>query len=185
MQPVQTIQPVQEKQIVKEASPGFQSSSKFSGNIGLKNAPAPVQTTQVKESNPDITIEDIRSRWVDLLNEVMKSNRINIRTILAAANLLSFENNTLTFTCINSFNADLLISAKSFILEKIEAVFKARFNFHPVVSESSETPQFIPLQEEPDNSPKAQKPVSNPNTVEADHPVVQALMREFGAEPII
>jgi DNA polymerase-3 subunit gamma/tau len=114
------------------------------------------------------SLENIKSKWNELLDEVMKQNRINLKSILSNSRLLNFSGNMLTLACENEFQIEIIRSNKNFLHEKEKIVFGFVFEMNPVVIDKKESPK-----------PNGSK------LKESKHPVVQALLDEFEAEPLV
>ena len=126
--------------------------------------------TKLQPTNhePPINIEHIKSKWNELLEEVMKHNRINLKSNLLSSRILNFSENVLTLACENEFQIEIIRSNKNFLHEQERIVFGFTFEMNPVVIDKKET--------------------SKPNDSklrESKHPVVQALLDEFEAEPLV
>jgi hypothetical protein len=171
-----------------EVSPKTIGKLEKGGSTFSKFQPKNIQENKSGESSgetdgsPAITLEAISQKWENLLDEIMKFNKINLRSILLTADLTSFENNTLTFVCSSELNANIINNSKVFLQERLEAVYNTRFNLNPVCPEGSQNQNGMNGSISKQQTPKNPQ---NGNSVEKDHPIVQALMREFGAEPII
>jgi DNA polymerase III subunit gamma/tau len=149
-------------------------------NFSSLTSPAPKKTTfntaspangVTNHSTVNLTLESIKSKWNDILDEIMKQNRINLKTTLVNSHLMSFSGNVLTIACENEFHLEVIKSNRTYLQEKQRIVFNTVFDINPVLFDKK-------------------KGETNPTTVsdelkESTNPVVQALIREFGAEPIV
>jgi DNA polymerase III subunit gamma/tau len=167
-------------QTIGKPEKGGSTFSKFSLKNSFDSKSSEIQSNL--SPNSGLTLEMIKQKWDNLLDEIMKFNKINLRSILLTAELSRFENNVLTFICSSELNANIINNSKSFLQERLEAVYGARFNLNPICPEDA---QNQPVTDISNTKSPVQKIQNNSNSVEKDHPVVQALMREFGAEPII
>ena len=100
----------------------------------------------------------------------MKQNRINLKTTLVNSHLLSFSGNVLTIACENDFHLEVIKSNKIYLQEKQKIVFNTVFEMNPVLFDKK-------------NGNKNQ--TVNDELKDSTHPVVQALIKEFGAEPVL
>jgi hypothetical protein len=132
---------------------------------GIKPLAERLPTTDYE---PATNIEYIKSKWNELLEEVMKQNRINLKTNLLNSRLLNLNGNVLTLACENEFQAEVIRSNKTFLHEKEKIVFGFAFEMNPVVLDKKETSKS-----------------NNSQLRESKHPVVQALLDEFEAEPLV
>jgi DNA polymerase III subunit gamma/tau len=173
--------PVIQTQTIKEEKNKFISlepkTAVFS-NFSMKNSKNLSTKVEAKEQVPGLNLEIIKEKWNNLLDEVMKFNKISIRSILLNSTPVSFENNTLTLDCIDAFHAETITNNKSFIVDRIESVFGTRFNINPSFSGNSE----VKIDNPSDDTGQS---ADNSGTLENNHPIIQTLMREFDAEPII
>jgi DNA polymerase III subunit gamma/tau len=135
----------------------------FNNNLQQNNGAAASSIT--------LTLEDIKSKWNDLLDEIMKQNRINLKTTLINSHVLSFSGNTLTIACENDFHVEVIKSNRVFLQEKQKIIYNTLFELNPILFDKKKTDN--------DNNQVSNELKDNTN------PVVQALIREFGAEPVV
>jgi len=137
----------------------------FSNNSNsLKSTPS---NTQVQESN-NLKLEDIKSKWNDLLNEIMKQNRINLKTTLNNSFLKSFENNILTIVCESDFHSEVVKANKQYLLEKIKLVYNTIFEINPIV-----------------NGTKKNNASNGESFKTSEHPMIKLLASELDIEPVL
>jgi len=115
--------------------------------------------------------------WRSLINELRKE-KIGIGTMLGETNFHAARGNSVSIACPDDFHADLLKRNRHFISSIAERLYGAKFQFETILAE-------VP----PDDGPPNDGPPTNsPGTVSGkslrSHPLVQALITEFGAEEI-
>ena len=149
----------------KTATKRVDSSIKGNDVMGAAKS-TPNQANKIEKG--EITLENIKLKWSELLDEIMKQNRINLKTNLLNVELLNISGNLLTLGCESEFQTEVIKSNKNFLREKERVVFGFAFDMNPVVVKRKE------------------KSKSNDSSLrESEHPVVQALLDEFEAEPSV
>lgn len=142
----------------------------FNSHVQISTPATNTANNSKNVASGSITFEDIKSKWNDLLDEIMKQNRINLKTTLINSHPLSFSSNTLTIACENDFHVEVIKSNKMFLQEKQKIVYNTIFEINPVLFENNRNGNNHSVVDE---------------LQESTHPVVQALIREFGAEPVV
>jgi hypothetical protein len=127
-------------------------------------------SSRLKTDGTNPSIERIEEKWEELLEEIKKHNRMNLRAALSNVRFLNIDNNILTLTCDNEFQCDIIKSNKAFLHEREKTVFGCYFDMVPVVVARKE---------------KILKEGTGSKHAESDHPIVQALLDEFEAEPLL
>jgi DNA polymerase-3 subunit gamma/tau len=135
---------------------------KVSQEIGVNS------TNNLSHEAKELTLENIESKWDELLDEIMKQNRINLKTSLLGARMLNINGNILTLACDNEFQTEVIKSNKLFLHEKERLVYGFTFEMNPVVVARKKTAKS-----------------TDSKLGESKHPIVQALLDEFEAEPLV
>jgi len=152
---------------LKSLNKNSSNENKISSSNSSNSLKSTSLNTQDQESR-NLKLEDIKSKWNDLLNEIMKQNRINLKTTLNNSFLKSFENNILTIVCESDFHSEVVKANKQYLLEKIKIVYKTIFEINPIVNGT------------PNNS------VSNGESFKAsEHPMIKLLASELDIEPVL
>jgi DNA polymerase III subunit gamma/tau len=149
-------------------------------NFSSLTSPAPKKTTfntvspvngVTNNSAVNLTLESIKSKWNDILDEIMKQNRINLKTTLVNSHLMSYSGNVLTIACENEFHLEVIKSNRVYLQEKQRIVFNTVFDINAVLFDKKKV--------------ETNHTSVSDELKESTNPVVQALIREFGAEPIV
>jgi len=123
--------------------------------------PASDATTQTIQT---ISVEEAFARWDEFVNAV-KNTRINLGSVLSQSALVDVKNGSMQLSCENDFQLNTLRRNKEFLSEISKRVF------------GTATPFDIQI----DNNKVKVKKV---NGEQKEHPVIEAMRRELGAEPI-
>lgn len=106
------------------------------------------------------------SRWTEFLEEV-RATRISLWTNVESSRLLGVEGNTVRMACTDEFQASMIQKNKDVLADIFQKVFHIR-------------PRLVTEVARDDR----ERATPSPATVGTEHPVVAALKRELGAEPI-
>ena len=137
------------------------------------------------ESMQKITAEEAFEQWQRWVGEVRKT-KIGIGTILEESRILDVANGALRIACPDDYHLSSLKRHKEFLVDSFEKVTGFKLRIEPVLHSGSqngragrsESPASILT---PAAAIQAQKPG---NGRAEEHPVILALRRELGAEPI-
>jgi DNA polymerase-3 subunit gamma/tau len=115
-----------------------------------------------------ISADEAAGKWPALIEEAMKQ-RIALGTILSAASLIGVQNNMLRVGCPDDFHLDELRRNRQFLQEIAQRIYGAKVQLEAIISQQHEP---VPTSAASGTSPAQQ------------HPVLQALIREFGAREL-
>ena len=132
------------------------------------NAPSPA------EPAPVFSEDEMRARWPEFIKEV-RNQRISLGSVMESATLLSANNGTVRIGCGNDFQASSITRNKLLLSEILQKVFNARMKMEVEISDSY---QRAVAPKPGTGDPQVQ------TAQEEDHPVIQALIKELGAEPL-
>ena len=150
---------------------------------------APLQTPD--ESGPvqlirKITVEEAYEQWQQWVTEVRKT-KIGVGTILGESSILDVTDGALRIACPDDYHFSSLKRHRDFLVDSFHKVTGLKLRIEPVLHASSvgvsDAATLVPRAgtvPPPSTSP-ALKPSGGPG---AEHPVLLALRRELGAEPI-
>ncbi|MBI5474534.1 MAG: DNA polymerase III subunit gamma/tau [Ignavibacteriae bacterium] len=163
---------------VSEASPvraeSFTPSGpqKFSArpNFSRQAAQPVAQAESNGEKSPALSAGEVSSRWAEFIAEVRRK-RIAVGTVLESATFLGVSGPIIRVSA-NEFTASAIMRNKELLSETIQKIFNTRGRIEVDVK-----PDSITL----DAGNEAEARVS---PREEEHPVVKALIRELGAEPL-
>ena len=110
---------------------------------------------------------EVRSRWAEYVSEVSRQ-KISVGAVLGATTFLGVSGGTVRLACADEFQAETLQRNRDVLMEIFTRIFNTRGMIQTEVPNAGV--------EERSGKPK-------PPTSE-EHPVVQALRRELGAEPV-
>jgi DNA polymerase-3 subunit gamma/tau len=138
-----------------------QSSVSFSGKPASTAAPSPA-----------LSEEEVRTRWPEFINEV-RQQRISLGSVLESSTLLGISRGTMRIGCGNEFQAASIKRNKVLLGEIIKTVFNLHLQPEAEINGNYQR-RVAPASGLP---PQEQTP-------QDEHPVIKALMKELGAEPM-
>ena len=162
----------------KPASP-VQNQSPYAAPV---SAP---ETHQPTESLRTITAEEAFEQWSRWVSEVRKT-KIGIGTILGACHILDVEGDALRIACPDDYHFSSLKRHKEFLVDSFHKVTGFKVRIDSVLSNGAGNGHSI----QPAATVVSPSTVSQPavpshgNGGGNEHPVLQALRRELGAEPV-
>ncbi len=125
----------------------------------------------------NIVIDSSPGKWTTLIEEARK-HRIALGTMLSETTLVDIKDNKLQIGCPDSFHSDALKLNREFLTQLAQRIYGAKVHLETILSNTvSPQSQTQPQPLQPHES-------SVPRQETMQHPVVQALIREFGAERI-
>jgi DNA polymerase-3 subunit gamma/tau len=137
----------------------------------------PPPTYQRQSLASPMTNNDILSKWSVVVEETRKK-RIALGTMLGETSPVGVHNGTLRIGCPDDFHRDTLTLKRNhqFLQDLAEQVYGAKLHLEAIISHSTTAQEQNPKSTDVTTPPKEQD--GN------QHPVVEALIREFGAKPI-
>ncbi len=146
---------------------------------------SPNETATAVEPMRKITAEEAYEQWPHWVGEVRKT-KIGIGTILGESRILDVVDGALHIGCPDDYHFSSLKRHKEFLVESFHKVTGFKLRIEPVLNTNpgnGHAAQPIPMS--PGASASAPTPShSESNSAGAEHPVILALRRELGAEPI-
>jgi len=137
-----------------------------------RSAPAPPSSHSTSDvpagtTGKVLNENEVRSRWAEYVSEVSRQ-KISVGAVLGATTFLGVSGGTVRLACADEFQAETLQRNRDVLMEIFTRIFNTRGMIQTEVPNAGV--------EERSGKPK-------PPTSE-EHPVVQALRRELGAEPV-
>jgi len=132
-----------------------------------------------------ITVEEAFRQWPNWVGEVRKT-KIGIGTILGESRILDLEDGALRIGCPDDYHFSSLKRHKDFLVESFHQVTGFKLRIEPVLNLNPGNGHGIqtvaPNSSAPTGSPMPTQ--SDGNSGGHEHPVILALRRELGAEPV-
>ena len=132
-----------------------------------------------------LAFETLNGRWSDFVGDVLKK-RIALGTTLRESILLDASNGSLRILCPDDFHHATLRRHKDFLAETFAEFFGSRISFEPLMP--GEAPEFPRRDAITPAVPGAPRPelssASAPVAAGTEHPLIEVLKREFGAERV-
>lgn len=122
-----------------------------------------------------ISLEEAKEKWGEWIDEV-KRNRVSIGTILAATSVHHVLHDAMQISCPDDYHASTIKRNREFLSETFKKITGHSMRIEPILV--SQKPVYEKTQE-------LQSTDGNGNgRSDEEHPVIMALRRELGAEPI-
>lgn len=125
---------------------------------------APVHASAPVQSVKTISVEEAFARWDEFVSAV-KTSRINLGSVLSQSKLVDVKNGCVQLSCENDFQLNTLRRSAEYLGEISKRVF------------GTATPFEINMNQGGDKQSDGKKS-------EKEHPVIEAMRRELGAEPM-
>jgi DNA polymerase III subunit gamma/tau len=157
-------------------------------------APSITPTVSIRAAEPathaeplrKITVEEAYEQWQQWVSEVRKV-KIGIGMILGESSILDITEGALRISCPDDYHCSSLKRHKEFLVDSFQKVTGLNLRIEPVLHEEADTKSSAGalgarIAGAPPPMPQqSQRPGVSAG---ADHPVILALRRELGAEPI-
>jgi len=150
---------------------------KYTFSSALKAETATVQLASAEATVAviaDITIEAVKEEWEKIV-ETMRKKKISVGTILGETEPVEIVNGTLRIGCGDEFHRSTLLRNKEILSETLNTILSTKLRIEPIIqtdSGISSSPQTVS-----ETSAKTVQAIDN-------HPLIQTLYRDFGAERI-
>jgi DNA polymerase III subunit gamma/tau len=158
--------------------------------MSLSGSQAPVapasEAPEAAEPLRKVTVEEAYDQWQQWVTEVRKV-KIGIGMILGESSILDITDGALRIACPDDYHFSSLKRHKDFLIESFQKNTSLKLRIEPVLHESSEgTPPVSKAAVKADGAPPpSAQPTHKTNGASGtEHPVILALRRELGAEPI-
>jgi DNA polymerase III gamma/tau subunit len=133
-------------------------------------SPPPVVAPS-KSAAPRVTEGEVSARWQEFVAEVRRK-RISLGSTLETATLVAVKDDSVRLICPGTFEAEALIRNRESLTEIFRTVFNVGMRFEVEARAGADSGESKTNQA--DNAAKQ----------ESDHPIIAAMKRELGAEPL-
>ncbi len=142
------------------------------GAPGVKAPARPAETgTPAAGGGGSLSEGEVRSRWPEILAEVARQ-RISLSSALEASALLGVRGNVVRVAFADEFQASHIQRNREFLSGLMEKILHTAVRVETVVD-----PGAVGTRGE-------DRPSLDPETEKEDHPIITALRKELGAEPL-
>lgn len=138
----------------------------------------------VVEPAQRLSLDDARGKWTKFVEEA-RVQRIAVGTMLSESHLVDVRENSLQIGCPDDFHADALQRHRQFLSDLAQQIYGAKLRLETILSDAPPA-----RRQEAAQQPSAPSPLGTvvlPPPAGSDlhsHPVVQALIRDFGAQEV-
>ncbi len=132
--------------------------------------PAPSGATNGASPRPAAALNpaEVLSRWKEFI-EFVRQRRISLGTVIDLTEPVRVEGNVIRVNCSDPFQADAILRNREALADLLQELFHVRARLDPVVESAQGTDAASPAE---------------PPADQEEHPVIRALKRELGAEPM-
>lgn len=123
---------------------------------------------------PDVTVETVKEEWEKIV-ETMRKKKISVGTILGETEPVEIVNGTLRIGCGDEFHKSTLLRNKEILTETLNTILSTKLRIDPIIRTDSFNSSSSHTGSE--TSVKTEQATDN-------HPLIQTLYREFGAERV-
>ncbi len=127
-----------------------------------------------KRSVQSISLEEIQSRWKDFVEEIRRQ-RIHVGTLLSQSRPLAVSDGVVKLGCADESHLTSLRRSREFLVESAQKIYGKKVRIE--ISLNSSTPDGHDTKAQPGAEQETKSST-------LDHPIIKALMRELGAEPL-
>ncbi len=121
----------------------------------------------------DINVDEVTARWGEVVSEVRRK-RPALGSVLESARVLGIQGSAVRIGCADEFGAASMKRHKDLLSETLSQVLKIRLRI--------EIELHAPTPASGEATTKGSG--DSPDNLDDEHPVIKALKREFGAEPL-
>ena len=177
-----THQDQQPKQILRETRPLDAPVSTPPTPTPLVKEPPVPYTMKVAESTPSlerkpiqtISLDEIQGHWKEFIEEIRKQ-RIYVGTLLSQSRPLAVDDGVVKLGCRDESHLTTLKRSKEFLTESAQKIYGKKVRIEISVNHLTDDGKEKKGETSVDGGAKLST---------LDHPVIRALMRELGAEPL-
>ena len=148
-----------------------------------------VPSRQEEQPSAELPREEVFGKWSVFVSEASRE-RISLGAMLSEAKIIDMKDNRLRIGCPDDFHLEGLKRNRQFLMELAEKVYGAKVKLETILTNEQSNPtqtQNITLPQQASDtrsSERAPLPKMRENDSIRNHPVVQALIREFGAKEV-
>jgi DNA polymerase-3 subunit gamma/tau len=153
---------------------------------------ADAATLSEKKFVEPISLDEIQGRWKEFVEDIRKQ-RIHIGTLLHQSHPLAVDDGVVKVGCTDEFHLTTLKRSKEFLVESAQKIYgkkvRIEISLNPRTGERKEKKAELQSRQASTRSEEqagqANAPRDQHSTLSTlDHPIIKALMRELGAEPL-
>ena len=166
------------EQIVLPAAPVPEIIPALTGQPALSMTPVARPLPAESPAADRISIDEAQAKWPALVAEVCKK-RIAVGTMLGETALVGVGGGSLKISCPDDFHLDQLMRNRQFITDLAQNIYGAKVRLDTILANARSRESTAPAHT------AETKPSEQPaSATVGEHPIVQALIREFGAREI-
>ncbi len=138
-----------------------------------------VQSARTPNGPPPLRIsqEEAFQKWPELVAEACRQ-RIAVGNMLSESSLVEVNGDQFRVACPDDFHLNLLKRNKQFVSDLAESMFGARIRLETILDNVSQTSPATA------HDPAESAAPDNPKAEQATNPIVEALIKEFGAKKV-
>ncbi|MBI4548076.1 MAG: DNA polymerase III subunit gamma/tau [Ignavibacteriae bacterium] len=140
--------------------------------------PTVTMQSSANQPLPTFSYHEAMEKWSALIQEA-RTHRIALGTMLNESKLIEVRDDRLYIGCPDDFHLDALKRNRQFLSELAEKIYGARVRLEAMLSGEQSSPSKSDQPRAIDTSDK-----QDSHNELLQHPVVQALIQKFGAQPV-
>ena len=154
----------------------------------IEAAPAPAAVPSAAEPAVRLSPEDIRGKWAQFVDQA-RVQKISVGTMLGESHLVDVRENMLRIGCPDDFHANTLQRHKQFLSDLAQQIYGAKLKLETILADAPPAARTQPSPAQTAGTATAalheqDSPAPAASDLHA-HPVVQALIRDFGAQEVL
>jgi len=143
--------------------------------------PSPVVAPDLSLNH--FAVEEVQREWDKIVDDVRRK-KISVGTILGESVPFSVTDQTLQIACSDDFHFSSLKRNQMFLTETINTLLGSKLRIEPVLRPSVASPLPLPAKTVPPKPNQAPDVQADGSTPPKEHPLIETLYRDFGAERI-
>jgi DNA polymerase-3 subunit gamma/tau len=153
---------------------------------------AKAATSSEQKSVQPISLDEIQGRWKEFVEDIRKQ-RIHIGTLLGQSRPLAVDGGVVKVGCMDEFHLTTLKRSKEFLVESAQKIYgkkvRIEISLSSLIEDGKEKKGELPSRQTSTRSDEQARQANASGDQQSglstlDHPVIKALMRELGAEPL-
>jgi hypothetical protein len=133
-----------------------------------------------------LSTEDAFGKWTQFVDQA-RMQKISVGTMLSESHLVDVRENSLRIGCPDDFHANTLQRHRQFLSDLAQQIYGAKLRLETILADAP-TPALSARAPEPSAAASSAAPAPPAEQSSSDlhaHPVVQALIRDFGAQEVL
>jgi DNA polymerase-3 subunit gamma/tau len=170
---------------VSDQIPFYQSPSVISSPVMYKTTVEP-PAFRTEDQAVNFSLDEAKSKWNQFVDQA-RQQRIAVGTWLSESHLVNVEGNNIRIGCPDDFHADALMRHRQFLSDLANQIYGAKVKLETMLAVKPPVQPAVTVTMDiakPEQQPSVTEPMHQPSELR-EHPVVKALIRDFGATEVV